>query len=392
MVQVLPYVPGFGEQLAQALGNAAGNIGAGYFEKQNREKLNAKDSAIIEQLNNPALSPMEKIAIVSKLSPEKQKNVSTLLSPVLKEETKSKELFNQLGRFAPQFFGGMQQANPNAVSPMGEESPAQQGQQSQFDLLNAPDEMLQLLTAIPALKAPSEAILDSRKASRELTQKKESEGRGETAKFRQELAESGLRSEKAIANKEHLIDVIETGNIDDPTYVQFADLVPFKLGQRLLSPETTEYRSGLFDEYSAIKNTFPGATRVEEIKIFTEKLAGLFLTDEQKKQVLRAGIKTLQADKIRAEEAAKIEKENPGIGVLQFQEQLSKRTQPRLNKLLNEIADDYSKVVKEAESTKSRKLDASKESDREIAKQILEEAKGDKKKARAIAKKRGYEF
>lgn len=42
MVQVLPYVPGFGEKLAGVLGNAAGKIGEGYIQGKAEERLQSK--------------------------------------------------------------------------------------------------------------------------------------------------------------------------------------------------------------------------------------------------------------------------------------------------------------------------------------------------------------
>lgn len=61
MVQILPYVPSFGEKLASSFGQAAGQIGKGYFERRDREN----DSKIIDEFERSAnglkpLTPAQK--------------------------------------------------------------------------------------------------------------------------------------------------------------------------------------------------------------------------------------------------------------------------------------------------------------------------------------------
>ncbi len=48
MVQVLPYVPSFGEKLASSFGQAAGNIGASYLQGRNKDKARS----IIQQFQD----------------------------------------------------------------------------------------------------------------------------------------------------------------------------------------------------------------------------------------------------------------------------------------------------------------------------------------------------
>lgn len=89
MVQVLPYVPGFGEQLAQALGGAAENIGQGYL--QGRE--NRQDQTILQQLTNPEkpLTPMEQIHLVGRLSKQGADKIRPLIQQNLANEQKRQQ-------------------------------------------------------------------------------------------------------------------------------------------------------------------------------------------------------------------------------------------------------------------------------------------------------------
>lgn len=66
MVQVLPAVPSFGEQLAEILTQAGANIGQGLVKRATR----LSDLKITEKLNDPKTSYQDKQTLWSKLSPE----------------------------------------------------------------------------------------------------------------------------------------------------------------------------------------------------------------------------------------------------------------------------------------------------------------------------------
>jgi hypothetical protein len=86
MVQILPAVPSFGSQLANVLGKAGSDIGQGFM-----------DRSTMQQLQNPNLTPMQRIALISSLPKEKAAVVASLYSPVLKEEAKMSSLQDVLG-------------------------------------------------------------------------------------------------------------------------------------------------------------------------------------------------------------------------------------------------------------------------------------------------------
>lgn len=176
MVQVLPYVRSFGEKLSESLSNAAGEVGQAYVERQKRVQANNRDTEILSQLSQPGVSPIDMITLTSKLSPEKRKDVSTLLAPLLKEKTKSGETMSLLEQLFPGVFNGQQGFQPGqqAASPMQSmmaesqpqeaQAPQLQAQQSQAagGIHSLPTEKLELLTAIPQLRPFAENALSRR--------------------------------------------------------------------------------------------------------------------------------------------------------------------------------------------------------------------------------------
>lgn len=214
--------------------------------------------------------------------------------------------------------------------------------------------------------------------------------RQETLPMRKQLAEKAFAAQKGIENKEQLLDIIERGDIDDPTFAALAESLPMKLGKRLLSNDTVEYKAGLVEEFGDLRNIFQGQTRVKEIELLEEKIADLYLTDDQKKAILKSRINALKADTIRAEVAQEIE--NQPYGVLQFQQELDKRTKPKLEALFNQILDEQKSIIQNAENRKNVPLDLKDSDDIKIIDAILEEAKGDSKRAKEIAKKKGYSW
>lgn len=80
MVQILPQVPNFGSQLAQVIGLAGKNIGEGLVQTYG----NVKDKNVMEQLQDPNLSPMQKMTLIGKLSKEKAGVMATMYDTFLK--------------------------------------------------------------------------------------------------------------------------------------------------------------------------------------------------------------------------------------------------------------------------------------------------------------------
>jgi len=224
------------------------------------------------------------------------------------------------------------------------------------------------------------------------TFKHEEELRKETLPIRKEYSDRAEASRKGIQNKQHLLEIIKTGKVDDPTFAALAEALPLNLGKRLLSPETVEYKAGLIEEFGDLRTIFPGQVRVKEIELLEQKIADLYLTDEQKERILNSRINAQKADLIREEAAAEIEASDKVYGLLEFRKQVGKKAKPKLEALFHKILDDQQAIIKDAENRKNIPLDINDPDDVQIISQIMKEAKGDKKKAKEIATKKGYKF
>ena len=219
---------------------------------------------------------------------------------------------------------------------------------------------------------------------------KQSSLRSETLPIRKQIADKAMAASHGIQNKEQLIDLIEKGDINDPTFAALAEALPLNLGKRMLSNDTVEYKAGLVEEFGDLRNIFQGQTRIKEIELLENKIADLYLTDEQKKSVLKSRINALKGDVIRAEVAQEIE--NEPYGVLQFSQEVEKRAKPKLEALFNQILDEQKSIIQNAENKKKTGLDINDPDDKQILMQIFKEAGNDKVKARKLAEKKGYKF
>ncbi len=221
---------------------------------------------------------------------------------------------------------------------------------------------------------------------------KDAQLRAETLPMKKEISDKAQAAQQGIENKNQLLDLIENGDINDPTYAALAEALPLNLGKRLLSNDTVQYKAGLIEEFGDLKNLFKGATRVKEIELLQEKIADLYLTDDQKKAVLKSRINALQRDVIRAEVAAEMESEGVNYPLLTYQQELDKRAKPKLDALFNRILDEHKSVFQDAENKKKIPLNFSDPDDKRIAEELIKESGGDRAKARQLAKKKGYTF
>lgn len=215
---------------------------------------------------------------------------------------------------------------------------------------------------------------------------------GETSKLRNEIAQKATSASDSIQNKNELLKLIDNKNLNDPTIAAVLDKLPLNLGRRFLSNDTVAYKAGLVDEFKDLRNLFQGQTRVAELNILENKIADIYLNDEQKKRILKARIKSLDADVLKGEIAGELEDEMPDLSVNRFNAELNKKMKERLQPIADQMIDELNSVVNDAEIRKKRPLNLSNPDDAEIGRQILQEAGGDNKKAYEIARKRGYRF
>lgn len=129
-IQVLPAVDTFGSQLAQVLGKAGSDIGQGLVQRG----VNKNNAAMLDQLKNPNLSPMQKISVATNLAQSMNPEQAKVILPYL----------------APYIYSGQAQAASPQMNTNGQpgvdNAPAQE-QQNAFQTI--PDSDLSLLSGLP---------------------------------------------------------------------------------------------------------------------------------------------------------------------------------------------------------------------------------------------------
>lgn len=301
---------------------------------------------------------------------------ATSQAAIYKEGQKGKRLND-----ANNLFGQPTQSTPMAGENTQQPVSSDARKQKLLQLTGHPDQ---------EIRNRAKAELDAIQAAEKNDRADLRELRKETLPLKQNLIARADASRESIRNKSHLLDLIDKGNLDDPTFAIFAESLPFNLGKRMLSDDTVEYKGGLVDEFSDLKNIFKGATRVKEVEIYENKLADIYLNDSQKKAILKSRINTAKIDLIREEAAQEVEEKHPNISALQFNKKIDEIAKPRIDALFNSIWGEQKAVLDQAEALKQIPLDYDDPEGKQILEQIMKEAGGDRNKARQIAKKKGY--
>lgn len=125
MVQVLPYVPGFGERLSDALVNAGGNLAQGYANRIQNQKSQSAMSVLLD----PNSSAMQKVLATADLTEQQRQGLSQPLAAVVGPQSQ----FEQEQRAVPylmQLSNYFQQPTPQQRAPRSEFKPGMTPQET----------------------------------------------------------------------------------------------------------------------------------------------------------------------------------------------------------------------------------------------------------------------
>ena len=323
-MQILPQVPTAAQRFAQAFG---GGLEKGFErESENRQRIN--------------------------LEAGKQEQKMQLLKSILGAE----------------FLGGNPQEKISAEL-QGEEQPS-----SALSRRNLTDEQILAASTInPQIASIAQQQKNFAQQQKNFNEKQIRESKKETLPIRKEFADKAKYARQGIENKKNILALINKGNINDPLTVELSKYLPGAVGNKLLSTDTQLYKTGLFDEFGVLKTMFPGPIRVKEIELLEDKLATLDKSHEAKSQILETGALKLERDIILAKYARQVEKQNPNASVLEFEELVSEKAKPDLDKLFNEISKQYDKIYLDYAPNKSSYVDQYGETYKDVAKADLKE-------------------
>lgn len=257
---------------------------------------------------------------------------------------------------------GAEQQEPQPFE-QREQQIQQEMQQGTFDPRSLTDEdLIKINVKNPAVGRQLQAARDSayKKESDQTkaTAKRASDNRKETLPIRKEFADQAKYAREGIANKKLALNLLAKGKVDDPLVVHLAEkYLPGAVAGKVLSGDTALYKSGLFEEFGVLRNMFPGAIRVKEIELLEDKLATLDKSPEAKEQILTTGMKKLERPIILADAARQVEKENPDAGLLEFEEKVFEKAQPKLDVLYEELTQAYNEIYFKHAPAKSTYVD-----------------------------------
>lgn len=393
--------------------------------KNQREQKTIED-ILSQAQNNPSQSVLNQLLSqsVAKLNPQNAQNVAAILGNIQSQQTAQKERqayqgfglnpylpkeFNQelfkamleqaqtnqyLGQFQqPQQYSNQNvglpsQTSPNNVYPnpnqpnnirpnrFDERQLARDQKRSQLRPL--------LLTGTKTLRDKVSAELDQidNEEKRDLEERKFEQAQLDTAQnqrkdFLKETLDASDLAEKSKASKQDMIKFVDTHELDDPSWVAFADALPFNLGQRFLNPATSQYRASLIDGYANLRNIFVGQTRNKEIAIYEKKIAEAYLTDDQKKAILRQLIKIDEPTILMGQAARLANEELPKANLGEFRGRVKEIYDRLMKKQMDEFADFNKNLFNQIEQQKKIPLDPQNPDHYSIIKSLAQKARVD---------------
>lgn len=305
MVQVLPYVPTFGEKLADALGNATTTISQGFQQ----QRQNQRDDMSLKIMNDPTKSPMEKVTAFMGLSEDKKKHVAPVYAAAIAPEAQAQAENRQLEAFKNQAAGGQQQPmqQPQGMPPQqpqgmpqaqmglsGQQvqqpnqmmAPPQQTQaQQQVDPNNVetwPDELVQQMAATkgPAGELGKQEYQrrqklkeEDRRLQADIAKEDRALLNKPTEKFFDKVEEERGKIESEDFATDLILSGIYSGEVDPWSKAHWGEIAksfgaPDSITNALFqTPGSKEFNTGIKTFLGSIlKDTFRGNTTEREIK------------------------------------------------------------------------------------------------------------------------------
>jgi hypothetical protein len=282
MVQVLPYVPGFGERFAGALGQAAGNVAEGLAKRQANKNLEGYLNKFREPTPQQEGTPLQQMENVGQGQINAQ-NIGL---------NESLELYN-LARKA-------------------------KGDKYADQLLKT--------------------IGDERKMGfkeRQLESKENIEAHKITADYREKLLNRYEGSKRATAQLDRLETLNEEDELATPALAKIAESFGIPLAV-LSNPQSEEFQKVSQDLLSNIKEVFGNKIIVVEVENFLKTIPTLMNSKEGRARIIR-DLKILHKGAELQYNAYKEIRKKGGKIPLDIHEQVLDRVEPELEKLSDEF-------------------------------------------------------
>jgi hypothetical protein len=311
MVQVLPYVPSFGEKLSETIANAGTTLGQGYLKRLENQKA----QTALGVLQDPSKSPMQKVSAFMTLPERLKKSSAPIWAAILGPQAQAEAQGREFERFKADQFGGLgntpspipqegtngmvgtsPEQLPNAQQMQGEALPSGQPSMPQGginpnDIQTWPDQTLRQLSSMEGAAGRfAKSELDRRETEKKYKTRKEEITFNKNEPHLIEISEK-LRNLDIENARFQRLDTL----FQDPSKFPSAVITALfsKDGQlnpvasALLSPEAQEAVKLIQDQLSGAKDTFGARVTNFDVSNFLKRLPSLMNTPEGRERVLR---------------------------------------------------------------------------------------------------------
>lgn len=379
MAFFLPATETFGDRLSKSLLSATDKIAEAYKQKQSTKR----DQQIIDSLNDPTLTEMQKIQRAAQLSPEKAKILTDVYAGVLKEQEKGKakvetkkaeaQAYREgLKDFFPNQFRGedVPEQPPDSGSPLNqapvstanitaapnEPTPTQiRGQQgvsmgsqsasapgmapSQPMQPNLTQEQLDILSSDPVYGKSFANLAASQREKSKLSQKEKEFGHKETTKYATDLRES---YDKALEIKKAVKSIRESQKKGSPwktaKKVAYATLQKNEnpLAQLFVDPDLQTLitaRKAMAGGFTELMGSRPTQ---KEFFWYEELIPGILKSVSSNEKSMEYFEKMADFSIKKQEAADEIIKANGGYRPLDLDSKVREKLKPQIDKLVDE--------------------------------------------------------
>lgn len=391
MVQIIPREPSFAERIGGGLGAGIGGslsqIPEEIMGRRERQQLSQLLGQDVSKIRNPEL--MKEFVHMGLLKKQKEQELASQLGTD-KESVSAIEKF--FGPNAAELYPYLTEGGKTELMRslfLGKERGIDTNRIISEYMKEHPEQIQSQVVSEIGEEEPSVPEGLSFKAQEELRKEKI----GKSEKYLEEAREKYQRAQQFKPVFAELRDTITQGGADAFSGGNLANIgskmggflggTLESIGKALESGETGKFKAlskRLLDE---MKDIFGGQIRVKELEVFLSMLPEIGKSKEANMASLDVLERLSEASSMFYETAQEIIQENNG----KIPTNLADRVQKKLGPVMSDIANQINFTTKGFEkSAKGKPLT------QDIAKQLLQEAGGDRELARKLAKQRGYKF
>lgn len=322
-LQVLPYVPSFGEKLTDTIGKAVGEVGEAHYKAKNKKAEEAKEakkaSEFQEILADPNKTYMQKIAGFYKLSPAQQKASQSLIGKILAPEAERQAYFGQVrgeNNTAPNEQGQMNAPSDVGQDIQGNESVSQsQKKQSIIDELENMDE--RELQKYVGVKGPigeyAKVRLEETRETNKIGREEKLAFHKETQGYDEELRKKTASARATITSLDDIEKALKSGKVKPSSMANILKgfgKIGNKLSEAFLNGDQAAIIASIPQLLEGWKEVFGVRLTDADLALLQDKLPSIGKSEEANRSVINVMRKYAKKTLLREKIARDIKREN----------------------------------------------------------------------------------